>query len=446
MIKPLVLTALVACAIPVAQALAQSADAKPPPVNPRPWGRVSFFTNSSRTLVDGLPARGFNELTSAASYQSPDLDDDGLDYGIDVRQSSFTSSNRPDRVAIYECYVGGRVYNGVLMARVGQIWLNDLGALGSVAGAVIEVRQPRRLPGQGRVRAGVFGGLEPNVLDLGYADNVKKGGLYAAYDGDHGRRHVLGLVMVRNGPLTERTVVTATNFLPVAQKFFVYQASEYDVRRPAGQGKSGLAYFFANVRYSPGTRVGLQGTYNRGRSLDARTLSDDVLNARTLTQAQINGFLYESIGGRLTVEVISRVRIYGGYSRDKNSRDSTPTGRVLLGGYASNVASSGFDLSASDSVIDRPSGQSYHSRYASLGRQLGRQVYTVVDYSTSLSVVRYSRSDGVIVALRPYTRRVSVATNINLGHVVALIVTVERTVDTDSREIRLLSGITYRFR
>jgi hypothetical protein len=295
------------------------------------------------------------------------------------------------------------------------------------------------------VRGGVFGGLEPKTFEAGYANNVQKGGAYVAYDADRGRRHVVGLIAVKNATLFERTVVSVTNFVPIRQRLFIYQAAEYDVRRPAGQGHPGLAYFFANARYSPFTRLDVQGTYNRGRSIDARTLSDDVLNGRPLTQSVVDGFLYESIGGRVTVEVLPRVRLYGGYAVDRNDRDAEPTGRTLVGGYASNVAGTGLDLAASDSYIDRPGG-SYHSRYASIGRQIGRHVYATADYSTSLSVVRYSRGDGITVELRPHTTRYSLTTNVTLGRVISLLGTLEHTEDDTTREMRLLSGITYRFR
>jgi len=433
----LVLATLAATVLPASSAGAQTTD-------PRPWGRVAFFTNTARTAVDGLPVRTFNELATSVTYQFPELDDDGLEYGLDVRHSAYSVSTRPDRVSIYAGFVGGRFADGVVRARAGHVWLNDLGALGSVAGGVLEVRQPRLLPSDGRVRAGIFGGLEPDTLDAGYADHVRKAGAFVAYDADHGRRHVLGLVMVKNASLTERSVVTATNFVPIKQKIWVYQASEYDLRQPAGQAKSGLTYFFSNVRYAAATRVDLQGTYNRGRSIDVRSLSDDILNGRPLTQTELNGFLYESIGGRVTVEVVRRVRVYGGYARDKNDRDSVPTGRTLIGGYAANVADSGFDLAASDNRIERPTG-SYHSRYFSVGRQIGRQVYATADYSTSLSVVRYSRSDGILVELRPYTTRYSGTVNINLRRAVGLLATVERTSDDDTSEFRLLSGMTFRF-
>ena len=82
--------------------------------------------------------------------------------------------------------------------------------------------------------------------------------------------------MVRNGPLTERSVVTANNFLPVGRKLFVYQAAEYNLVEPAGMAKRGLAYFMTNARVTPHDRLELQANYNRGRSIDARGLGDDV--------------------------------------------------------------------------------------------------------------------------------------------------------------------------
>jgi hypothetical protein len=176
-----------------------------------------------------------------------------------------------------------------------------------------------------------------------------------------------------------------------------------------------------------------------------RTLGDDILNGRPVLQTSVNGLLYESVGGRLTVTVIRGLRVYGGYSSDRNDRDSRPTARILVGGYGGNIGGSGFDVAASDSVIDRPDG-SYHSRYFSLGRQIGRRVYVSGDYSTSLSVVRYSRSDGILVELRPHTNRYSVTTSANIGRRFSLLFTGERTEDGDVEELRFLSGLTYRFR
>jgi hypothetical protein len=201
---------------------------------------------------------------------------------------------------------------------------------------------------------------------------------------------------------------------------------------------------FATVRVLPTERLELQATYNRGRSIDARGLSEDVLNGRPIAVGALDGLLYQSAGGRVTVEAVPRVRIYAGYARDKDNRNAVPSGRTIVGVYAGNVMG-GIDIAASDSLLDRPERQ-YHSRYVSIGRQIGRLVYVSGDYTTSLSVVRFSRSDGITVETRPHTTRFSGTANINVGRSVSLLLTAERTRDDQIREFRMLSGLSYRMR
>ncbi len=413
---------------------------------PRPTGRVSFYANLAQTNVDGLPSMHFGEFTTSVMLQPPaDLSDNGLDYGVDARESGYTGTTRPRHVSIYEVFIGARFIHGTARARVGHLWLTDLGSLGSLAGALFEYRQPKEsVSSLGRLRVAGFAGLEPNIADIGDAADVREYGAYVAVDGDGARRHVAGVVTIRNGSLTERTVLSTTNFLPVRRVFFLYQAAEYDLQAPSGQGRSGLTYFFTNARVSPASRLDLQGTYNRGRSVDTRGLAQDVVSGRPLTQTAIDGLLYESAGGRATVEVVQRVRVYAGYSRDKTNRDDAPTGRTIVGGYAGNVINSGFDVAASDSTLDG-SNRRYHSRYVSIGRQIGRTVYVSGDYSTSLSIIRFSRSDGILIEQRPETRRLSAATTINVNRTISLMTTVDRTTDQTSQDVRVLSGMTYRF-
>lgn len=413
---------------------------------PHPTGRLSFYANLAKTNVEDLPSTHFREFTTALSLQLPeDLTDNGLDYGVDARESGYPGTTRPRRVSIYEGFVGARLGHGTLRVRAGHVWLNDLGSLGSLAGALVEYRQPKESPSPlGRMRVAGFAGLEPNIADTGYVAHVRKYGAYVAFDGDRARRHVVGLVTIRNAALTERSVLSATNFLPVGKTFFLYQAAEYDLQPPSGQGRSGLSYFFTNARVSVASRVDLQGTYNRGRSVDTRGLAQDVASGRPLTQVAIDGLLYESAGGRATVEVAPRVRVYAGYSRDKTNRDDVPTGRTTIGGYAGNVLNSGVDFAASDSTL-AGSNRRYHSRYASIGRQFGRTVYVSGDYSTSLSVIRFSRSDGILIEQRPKTRRLSANGTINVSRAISLMVTADRTTDQTSRDLRVLSGVTYRF-
>jgi len=439
--RTLVLTT-VACAL-ATPAVAQFGTTS---TSPRPSGHVSVYTNVSHMEVEGGLTRDIQEISTAATYSLPERDTDGLVYGVDFRHSHDGSGVRADRVSLYEGYVGLRAASGRMMARAGHLWLNELGSLGSMAGAAVELRSsPDILSNVSRVRAGGFAGLEPNVFEAGYVHDVRKYGAYVAFEGEQARRQGIGIVSIKHGALAERSVITGTNFLPVGRKFFMYQAAELDVTAPGGQSHRGLNYFLTNVRVAPTQRVDVQGNFTRGRSIDARGITEDSLNGRTVTPATIEGFLYESMGGRVAVEVIPGVRLNAGYARDKNNRDDRPSSRVTIGGYAGNVAKSGFDVSGSDSYVHRVTGP-YHSRYVSVGRQLGRGVYVSGDISTSLAVLRLLQGDGVIVEMRPHTTRVTGSATIYAGRSMSFLVTIDRTVDEGSRDLRMLSGITYRLR
>jgi hypothetical protein len=434
------LVAFLVAAAPTA-ARAQSSSA-------RPTGRVSVYVNSAgRTWDDGNRQRD-TDISTGATFESPRTDDNGVEFRLDLRHTRYSTPGRADRLSLYDGYAGGR-FGGDLQVRVraGHMWLQDLGTMGAVAGGLIEVGQHRDIDvDTRRFRAGFFSGLEPKIYDTGYASDVRKYGGYAAYESGYLRRHVVGYTTVKQGAATERSVLSFTNFIPAGRAVFAYQAAEYEVKGPAnGTAQPGLSYFLTNVRVSAGRRVELNGTYNRGRSLDARQLTDDVINQRALTAQAIEGLHYESGGGRVTVEIVPRLRVYAGYSRDRTNRDDSATGRSLFGGHAGNVLGTGFDLSASDSRIQRATGP-YHSRYLSVGRSLGRAVYVSVDYSTSLSVIRFLRSDGVIIETRPSTRRYSGSASITLNRYLSLLTTVDQTVDDSLRELRVLSGLSYRIR
>jgi hypothetical protein len=415
-------------------------------ISPRPSGRVSIYTNVSRAEYEGGFKRDYREISTYGTYSLSERDTDGLVYGLDFRHAHDAAGSRSDRLSIYEGYVGARVAGGRVMLRGGHLWLNDLGALGSVAGGTVEMRtRPAALSNVSALRVGGFIGREPNTFVRGYVKDVQKHGGYLTLEGERARRHSVGFVNVKYGSMTERAVVTASNLLPVGRKFFLYQAAEVDVAAPGGKAHRGLNYFLTNARLAPTLRWDLQGTFSRGRSIDARGIAEDSRNGSTIATTKIDGFLYESMGGRVSVEVASRIRVNAGYSRDKNNRDDRATSRVTIGGYAGNLAGSGFDLSASDSYMDRAAGP-YHARYVSIGRQLVRSVYVSGDLSTSLAVLRFSRSDGVVVEMRPHTTRITGSAVINVGRTTSLLVTIDRTVDDTSRDLRLLSGITYRLR
>jgi hypothetical protein len=200
-----------------------------------------------------------------------------------------------------------------------------------------------------------------------------------------------------------------------------------------------------NAHGSPTTRLDLQGLYHRGRSIDTRSITEDVLAGRALRDGALDALLYASAGARVSVHVARDVRVQAGYTRDKNNRDSADTGRVSLGVSSGNIAGSGVDVTVTDYRISRPTGR-YNSLYASVGRQIGRAVYLSGDYSSSVSIVRFTRSDGITVETRPETTQLGLSAVVMTGRHISLSVTAETTHDNDVSDVRVLAGMTYRFR
>jgi hypothetical protein len=437
-VAALILTAAVV--LPASHANAQS----PAGQTSRGWARVSLFGQAATTAFDEGPSREFGELVGTFALESPRGDSTRFEYDVDLRLAGYPSSTgRSNRVSIYDASVTARLARGTIALRGGQMWLNELGALGSVGGFLVERRQAG--PRKNRWRAGMFGGLEPEILEAGYVSGIRKVGGYVALDGERARRHVLGYVQVRNSGLIERSVLLLSNFLPLGDKVFVYQAAEWDLRGPGGQGRGALTYLFANGRYSPSRRLEIQGTISRGRSIDARTITHDQLNGRPVSQRAIEGLLFESVGGRVTVSVVTNVRVYGGYSRDRNNREDAATGRTTFGAFASNLFGTGLDLTVSDSRLERGDGNSSDAWYASVGRSLGGRLYLSGEYSSSLAVVRFVGFDGLVLENRPRTNRFAASAIINASRGTSVVVTAERTADRSSAEVRLLSGLIYRF-
>ena len=409
-----------------------------------PWGRVSFMAQSFSATESGHSVPSFSELILSATLASPARDEGGFEYRFDMRTAGYPQAGTRDaRFSLYDGYVGQRFAGGAFGVRVGQMWLNDLGGLGSIGGVQGEFVR-RNVAGFKRLRIGAFGGLEPKIAEAGYVSDVTKAGGYLALDGQGAWRNVLGLVVVRNSGLTERAVLTTTNFLPVGRTFLVYQAAEVDLVGPAGNGSGGLTYFFTNARYSPVPSVELQGLYHRGRSIDARTITNDQLNGRPISQRALEGYLYESAGGRVTFTLVKGLRLFAGYARDRNNRDDAPTNRITLGGFASNVLGSGFDVRVSDDRVDGPT-LSYDSWYGSVGRNLGPRVYLSADYSSSLSVFQLLGQQQLLIQNRPRTNRYSLSGLVNLTRWISLLGSLERTRDGGFDEWRWMLGLTYRF-
>ena len=411
-------------------------------------GRVSIYTDAAQRDIEGLGPQWEAMVTTAATFETPEGENaaNGLEIGLDVRQSRWLTGAHPDRLSLYTGFVGTRVGGETgVRVRAGHMWLPDLGTIGNVAGGLVELAQ-RPSGTKTWVRVGGFMGLEPKSLDVGYAPDVRKGGVYAAVQRGYLQRHVIGYTRVQQGSMTERSVLSTTNVLPIGRAVNVYQAAEYEVRGPAqGAAQRGLSYLLANVRVSPASRLELLGTYNRGRALDARQLTADLLTGRPVAQQALEGLTYESAGGRVTVQPFTSVHVYASYARDRNNRDDAPSARVTFGGQAADVMKTGIDAAFSDARIEHSTGP-YHSRYVSVGRSIGRAAYASVDYSTSLSVIRFERLDGVIIETRPRTRRWSGSTSINVGRSVSLLFTLDRTTDDAVRDLRVLTGLSYRIR
>ena len=80
------------------------------------------------------------------------------------------------------------------------------------------------------------------------------------------QRHVVGYVQVRQSGLTERNLLTFTNYVPGPSGFFLFQAAEVDLKGPAAGRRRAVSPTSWSTRASAGPRLELNGTYNRGRS------------------------------------------------------------------------------------------------------------------------------------------------------------------------------------
>jgi hypothetical protein len=406
------------------------------------WGRVAFFATTARdTPREGDTSQSFSEYVTSVAYHSATSADTLLEFGFDGRFAGSSVDRRDAEASIFEAWAGARLMAGALRVRGGNLWLTELGGLGAIGGGTVEYG---RDVGGGRLRVAGFGGLEPKAYEAGYADDVTRAGGYVAYDGTQTLRSALGYVLIRHAGLTERSVLSTTNYLPAGRRVFVYQAAEVDLQGPGGQGAGGLTYFFVNGRALATSRLDVQGTYHRGHSIDARTITLDQLAGRPVPARLLEGYLFESWSTRVTVTAAAGVRLYGGYGEDRNDRDSEPASRITAGWSASNLFGSGVDATVSLYRIDRGAPGSYDSWYISVGRSIGSRTYVSGEYNSALSVVRATGADDFIVESRPRTDRVSASAIVNATRLLSFLVTAERTADEAYTETRVLAGITCR--
>jgi hypothetical protein len=414
-------------------------------INPH-WGRVSLFALGAHRSQSGGENNLFTELVGTLMFRSAVGEGGGFEYAIDTRFAGYPSTEgRKQRVSIYDAHVGWWTKGRIFGFRAGQVWLDELGALGSLGGVVAEARPLRELPlGLGEMRVGAFWGLEPKIMEAGYVSNVNKFGGYLTIEGTTAGKHVLGYVNIRNQGLTERSVLVFSNYIPVKRDFFLYQALEYDLQGPAGQGQGKLTYFFANARFSPWRFVELQGIYHHGRSIDTRTIIEQVHNGRPVSESALEGFLYDSIGGRLTLRLISGFQIFAGYAQDKTNEGDEKRNRVTFGIFGYDLFKSGLDLRITNSRFSQAGRPSYDSWYLSLGKTFGRSLYLEGFYSSSVSIFRYFGGD-FQVETRPHTELYGLSSVFYLTRRASLLLTLERTSGDIPSEIRALSGISYRF-
>ncbi len=407
------------------------------------WGRVSFAASAS-SAHDGDADRAYTELLTTFTLASRAAETGGSEFGVDVRLAGYTGTyERPRRESIYEAYFGQRFAGGRLGVRGGQMWLNDLGALGLVGGVHVEYRQPQAAR-RFRLRVGAFGGYEPKILDAGYVPDVKKYGAYAALDGGGAWRHVVGFVTVRNQDLTEREVLTFTNFLPIGKSVFVYQAGEYHLSGPAGNGEGGLNYFFINGRATATKFLEVQADYHRGRSVDARTITLDVINGRPVSTQSLQGMLYESAGARVTANITPQYRVYASYYRDRVSQDDRTSDRVGGGFFTPNLVKTGIDLGVSGYHYTTATS-SFDSWDVTAGRSFGSRVYASGGFTSSLSVLKVVTTGEYIVENRPRTSRYFGSGTFYLTRRFALLATAEYLKDGTFTDTRWMTHLSYRF-
>ncbi len=413
--------------------------------NPR-WGRISLFGHLAKRNNAGGDGALFTELVGTFRLRSMAGEEGGFEYAIDTRFAGYPSTEaRGTRISVYDAHLGWRTRGGAFGIRAGQVWLDELGALGSLGGLVAEARPFSRPPlGLGEMRVGLFYGWEPKIMEAGYVSGIQKFGGYLTLSGKGSRKHVLGYVNIRNQGLTERSLLVLSNYIPIKREFYLYQAMEYDLQGPAGQGQGRLTYFFANARYSPVRLIEIQGTYHHGRSIDARTIADQVHSGRPVDESALEGFLFESVGGRLTLRIISGVQVFAGYAQDRTNEQDEKRNRFSFGIYSYDMFKTGLDLRVSNSRFSQAERSSYDSWYFSLGKTFGRSLYLEGFYSSSVSVLRYFGSQ-IQVETRPQTDRIGLSSVIYLQRRVSLLLTLERTSGDLPSEVRALTGVSYRF-
>jgi hypothetical protein len=115
--------------------------------------------------------------------------------------------------------------------------------------------------------------------------------------------------------------------------------------------------------------------------------------------------------------------------------------RWSFGLYAANLAGTGL-TNVSDWRM-KPGVRLIPGMFRSGGRSAGACISRA--YATSVSVLRFTGSNGLSVETYPQTRRFGVSAVLNVWRTASVLVDAERTTGDAYREYRLLAGLRYRF-
>ena len=72
-------------------------------------------------------------------------------------------------------------------------------------------------------------------------------------------------------------------------------------------------------------------------------------------------------------------------------------------------------------------------------------MYLSAEYATSVSVVRFTNTGGLVVESQPKTRRYALSGVMHVSRPISLLLTLEELRDDTSNQERGLLGLTYRF-
>ena len=128
-----------------------------------PWkpgqARLALYFTGASDTYDGGAATFRSETVLTFTVREETYDKDGFFYAVDLRGSGYPSTPRSGiRLSIFDAYAGGRLAGGALTFRLGQLWITEMGALGSIGGASVDFSLAKT--SAGKIRLGAFAGLD----------------------------------------------------------------------------------------------------------------------------------------------------------------------------------------------------------------------------------------------------------------------------------------------